>query len=148
MDMPSWLLSPVKASSSCMDGVSRARAPVPPDHTRLNSYAGPITAMLYEMLTKKGAHVDVIPALGTHAAMGESELRMMFGDAIPMSAFRVHDWRNDVVEIGTVPSELVKEWSGAFQEVSEHRILIKSGPGNRSLSASGTTHKATYRISP
>ena len=36
----------------------------------------------------------------------------------------------------------------AFQEVSEHRILIKSGPGNWSLSASGTTHKATYRISP
>ena len=26
----------------------------------------------------------------------------------------------------------------AFQEVSEHRILIKSGPGNWSLSASGT----------
>ena len=36
----------------------------------------------------------------------------------------------------------------AFQEVSEHRILIKSGPGNWSLSASGTTHKTTYRISP
>ena len=35
-----------------------------------------------------------------------------------------------------------------IQEVSEHRILIKSGPGNWSLSASGTTHKATYRISP
>ncbi len=84
---------------------------LPPDHTRLNSYAGPITAMLYEMLTAKGATVDVMPALGTHAAMSEAELKMMFGDAIPMSAFRVHDWRNDVVEVGTVSGELIKEWS-------------------------------------
>jgi len=84
---------------------------LPPDHTRLNSFAGPITAMLYEMLTAKGAVVDVMPALGTHAAMTEAELKMMFGDAIPMSAFRVHDWRNDVVEVGTVSGELIKEWS-------------------------------------
>jgi nickel-dependent lactate racemase len=84
---------------------------LPPDHTRLNSYAGPITAMLYEMLTAKGATVDVMPALGTHAAMSEAELKMMFGDAIPMSAFRVHDWRNDVVSLGKASSEFIKELS-------------------------------------
>ena len=98
---------------------------IPPDHTRLNSYAGPITAMLYEMLTAKGAHVDVIPALGTHAAMGETELRMMFGDTIPMSAFRVHDWRNDVVEVGVVPGELVKEWSGGKLDYSIKAMVNK-----------------------
>ena len=85
---------------------------LPPDHTRLNSFAGPITAMLYEMLTARGAEqIDVMPALGTHAAMSEAELKMMFGDTIPMSAFKVHDWRNDVVEVGVVSGELIKEWS-------------------------------------
>ena len=28
----------------------------------------------------------------------------------------------------------------AFEEVSEHRVLMKSGPGNRGRSAFGTTH--------
>ena len=36
----------------------------------------------------------------------------------------------------------------AFEEGSGPRVLLKSGPGNWSLSASGTTHKATYQISP
>ena len=30
----------------------------------------------------------------------------------------------------------------AFKEVSRHRILLKSGPGNRGRSACGTTHEA------
>ena len=34
----------------------------------------------------------------------------------------------------------------AFQEVSGHRVLIKSGPGNRGLSACVTTHEATSQI--
>ena len=34
-----------------------------------------------------------------------------------------------------------------FEEVSRHRVLLKSGPGNRGLSACGTTHEATSRIS-
>ena len=34
-----------------------------------------------------------------------------------------------------------------FEEVSGHRVLIKSGPGNRSLLECGTTHAATSRIS-
>ena len=32
-------------------------------------------------------------------------------------------------------------------KVSWHRVLVKSGPGNRGLSACGTTHQATSRIS-
>lgn len=83
---------------------------IPPDFTRFNSNAGPITAMLYDMLSPV-AHVDIIPALGTHAPMTEHELRTMFGDKIPLDAFIVHDWRNDVVTMGEVPSELISKWS-------------------------------------
>ena len=83
---------------------------IPPDFTRFNSNAGPITAMLYDMLSPT-AHIDIIPALGTHFPMTEKELRTMFGDKIPLDRFIVHDWRNDVVSLGEVPSELIKEWS-------------------------------------
>ncbi|MFA7230428.1 MAG: lactate racemase domain-containing protein, partial [Victivallaceae bacterium] len=64
----------------------------------------------YELL-KDQAEIDVIPALGTHVAMTEHELRTMFGPGIPLNAFRVHDWRNDVVKKGVVAGSLIKEWS-------------------------------------
>jgi nickel-dependent lactate racemase len=83
---------------------------IPPDITRVNSYAGPITAMIYEMLAGK-RRIDIIPALGTHAPMTEHELRAMFGPNIPLSCFKVHDWRNDVVKKGVIPGSLLKEWS-------------------------------------
>ena len=35
----------------------------------------------------------------------------------------------------------------AFDERSGHLVLIRSGPGNRSLSVCGTTHEAKSRIS-
>ena len=85
---------------------------LPPDHTRLNSMAGPITAMAYEKLVSDGARVDILPALGTHNPMTEAQLRMMFGASIPLDAFKVHDWRNDVVRKGTVPGEMLAELSG------------------------------------
>ncbi len=83
---------------------------IPPDFTRFNSNAGPLTAMLYDILSP-AAHVDVIPALGTHFPMTEKEIRTMFGDRIPMDRFLVHDWRHDVVTLGEVPSSLISEWS-------------------------------------
>jgi len=83
---------------------------IPPDFTRFNSYAGPITAMVYEML-KAESHIDIIPALGTHVAMTDAEIKAMFGDDIPLDCFKVHDWRNDVVKRGTVSGELLNEWS-------------------------------------
>ncbi len=84
---------------------------LPPDMTRANSYAGPITAMIYLMLAGK-CTVDIMPALGTHSAMPEHELRQMFGHEIPLSCFKIHDWRNDIVKRGTVSSDLLREWSG------------------------------------
>ncbi len=84
---------------------------LPPDHTRFYSGAGAITDMLYEILSPT-ATVDIMPALGTHSAMTEEQLRMMFGDRIPMDRFLVHDWRNALKHLGDVPGEMVKEWSG------------------------------------
>ena len=81
---------------------------LPPDFTRLNSYAGPITEMVYDYYGD--ALTDVMPALGTHSPMPEWQLREMFGH-VPLDRFRVHDWRKDVVDVGEVPSEFVREVS-------------------------------------
>jgi len=83
---------------------------LPPDHTRLNSDAGPLTAILYEMLAPT-TQVDIMPTLGTHSPMTPAQLQMMFGDTIPIDRFLVHDWRNNIRHVGTVPGKLIKEWS-------------------------------------
>ena len=84
---------------------------LPPDHTRLNSQAGRITEIIWELYGDK-CHIDIMPALGTHAPMGEKELNLMFGPRIPKSLFKVHDWRNDVKELGVASSDFIKEISG------------------------------------
>jgi nickel-dependent lactate racemase len=53
---------------------------------------------------------DVLPALGTHKAMTDVEIARMFG-ATPRDLFRVHDWRNDIVTLGEVPSDFMHELS-------------------------------------
>ena len=83
---------------------------VPPDFTRYNSNAGELTAILYAMLSPQ-AQVDIIPALGTHVAMTEKEIRAMFGPDIPLERFRVHDWRREVRHLGEVPAARLHEWS-------------------------------------
>ena len=85
---------------------------IPPDFTRLNSYAGPITEMVYDYFGER--LTDVMPALGTHTPMTPEQISAMFGH-VPSSLFRVHDWRNDVVTVGEVPS-------GYVREVSEGRL--------------------------
>ncbi|KAE9246468.1 hypothetical protein PF002_g6715 [Phytophthora fragariae] len=81
---------------------------VPPDFTRFHSKSGVLSQYAYEYLQDKVT--DVLPALGTHDAMTDEEITKMFGD-IPKDIFRVHDWRNDVVTIGQVPAELIREAS-------------------------------------
>lgn len=81
---------------------------LPPDFTRLNSYAGEITEMVYDYYGE--ALTDIMPALGTHTAMTEEQMDVMFGH-VPHDLFRVHDWRNDVVTVGQVPAEYVNEVS-------------------------------------
>lgn len=85
---------------------------IPPDYTRLNSFAGPITGMVNEYFGDR--LTDVMPALGTHSPMTPEQIASMFPD-VPPGKFRVHDWRNDVVTVGEVPSEYV-------EKVSEGRV--------------------------
>jgi nickel-dependent lactate racemase len=86
---------------------------LPPDITRLNSYAGPITGMLMKILDK--AEIDIMPATGTHSSMKDSEIEYMYR-GIPKNNFAVHRWREDVAKIGTVPQEFVKEVSDNFMD--------------------------------
>ena len=48
---------------------------IPPDFTRYHSNAGLISNILYHELTERGAEVDLLPALGTHAPMTEEQIR-------------------------------------------------------------------------
>ncbi|MEM8495881.1 MAG: lactate racemase domain-containing protein [Planctomycetota bacterium] len=88
------------------DGVKRVLL-IPPDHTRLNSFAGPITATMYERLTSLGVAVDVLPALGTHKAMSPDKLRLMFGETIPLDRFLVHRWDEGLEHLGQIDAEEV-----------------------------------------
>jgi nickel-dependent lactate racemase len=79
---------------------------VPPDFTRYHSHAGELTALVYDYY--KGGLTDILPALGTHSPMTSSQISTMF-PGVPGELFRIHDWRNDVVTVGTVPGEYVAE---------------------------------------
>jgi nickel-dependent lactate racemase len=85
---------------------------VPPDFTRFHSMAGMLTEMAWEYYGN--AVTDILPALGTHTPMTDREIRAMFGK-VPRSLFRVHKWRTDVVTLGEVPAEYVRE-------VSDHQV--------------------------
>ncbi len=81
---------------------------VPPDFTRFHSRAGILTEMAWQYYGN--AVTDILPALGTHVAMSETELTRMFGK-VPHSLFRVHNWRSDIVTLGEVPAEYLRKVS-------------------------------------
>ena len=99
---------------------------IPPDFTRFHSMAGMITEIYYNKL-KDSCEIDILPALGTHDAMTESECKEMFG-SVPYELFIEHDWENDVVKIGEVPASFVSEVSeGLVNEsipVEVNKLLI------------------------
>ena len=86
---------------------------LPPDFTRLNSMAGPLTCMTYDYFGDK--LVDVMPALGTHVPMTGEQLERMF-PTVPKTLFREHDWRSDVVTVGEVPGRFVAEVTGGIYD--------------------------------
>jgi nickel-dependent lactate racemase len=86
---------------------------IPPDYTRLPSRSGELTEMAWKYYGDK--LTDVLPALGTHSPMTDLQIAHMFG-TLPASLIREHDWRNDVVTVGEVPAEFVKEVSGGAVE--------------------------------
>ena len=81
---------------------------IPPDYTRLPSRAGELTEFTWEYYREK--LTDVLPALGTHSPMTAEQIKHMFGK-MPSGLIREHDWRNDVITLGTVPADFIKEVS-------------------------------------
>ena len=102
---------------------------LPPDHTRLHSGAGRLTNILWHHL-KDRCQVDILPALGTHVPVTEAEMDDMFGD-VPHDRFLVHNWRTDVMRIGTVPADFVAKVSeGAWTQeipVEVNRRVMEGG---------------------
>lgn len=100
---------------------------LPPDFTRYHSKAGFLTGACYRWYTACGAEVDVLPTLGTHRAMTEAEAREMF-PGVPFERFIVHNWRTDVVKIGEVPGEFLREiteglWNDPISVEVNRRIM-------------------------
>ena len=97
---------------------------LPPDITRLYSYAGEITCMLYGKL-KNTSHIEIMPTLGTHVPLTSDEMDIMY-PGIPHGIFKLHDWKNDVVRLGTIPSGTIKELTNGLVDFPLHCELNKS----------------------
>ena len=101
---------------------------LPPDFTRFHSQAGILTQYVREYYGDRLA--AVLPALGTHSPMDERQIREMFGE-MPLSLFKAHDWRNDVVTLGTVPPSYVSEITEGKLDfdwpVQVNKLLVEGG---------------------
>jgi nickel-dependent lactate racemase len=86
---------------------------VPPDHTRIDSQAGPIMHAALSVLRER--LTDVMPALGTHSAMNEEELTKMYGD-FPRDLIRVHRYRTEVDTLGYVDADFIREVTEGFYD--------------------------------
>jgi len=81
---------------------------VPPDFTRYYSRAGELTRAAYDYY---GSSLRaVLPAVGTHARVSPEQWEKMFCGT-PASLLHHHDWRSDVVRLGEVPAEYIRELS-------------------------------------
>jgi nickel-dependent lactate racemase len=91
-----------------LDGLGPLRRVLllPPDATRAHSGAGELTVMLHERLLGR-AHVEIMPALGTHAPMTGRELEAMF-PGVPLGLFREHAFRGGLHRLGEVPASFVR----------------------------------------
>jgi nickel-dependent lactate racemase len=97
---------------------------LPPDFTRYHSYAGEITSMLYSKL-KNTSYIEIMPTLGTHLPLSEEEIDIMF-KGIPHEIFKRHDWKNDIVRIGTISSEIIKELTDGLVDFPLHCEINKT----------------------
>lgn len=95
-------------SSLAQLGIKKKILVIPPDFTRFHSQAGLLTKFIYQYY--KEALTDILPALGTHSPMTIVEITKMYA-SVPINLFRVHNWRKDLITLGEVPSEFVKEVS-------------------------------------
>ena len=121
------LLEKALADWEARKGAVKKALIIPPDFTRFHSNAGFITQVFFRLLSEKGAQVDILPALGTHVPVSETQWKTMFGD-IPYSRMLVHNWRTDVVKLGEVPAaEIEKISEGLWKDpvdVEVNRLLM------------------------
>ena len=101
---------------------------IPPDFTRFHSKAGLLTSYAYEYFGE--AVTDILPALGTHNPMTAHEIKRMF-PGVPLSLFREHKWKSDLVTLGRVPNSFIKEQTEgklSFDWPAQvNSLLIKGG---------------------
>jgi nickel-dependent lactate racemase len=101
---------------------------IPPDLTRFHSRAGELTRYAWEFYKERLA--AILPAVGTHASMTPSQVSKMFG-GIPFELFHAHNWREDTVALGEVPSAYVHSQSGGKVDcawpVLINRMLVEGG---------------------
>lgn len=89
-------------------GIKKKVLTIPPDFTRFHSQAGLLTKFIYQYY--KEALTDILPALGTHSPMTNGEITKMYA-GVPINLFKVHNWRKDLITLGEVPSEFIREVS-------------------------------------
>jgi len=99
-----------------------------PDITRMYSRAGELTYMAYQYYGNN--LTDILPALGTHVPMTEEEIKKMYGQT-PVSLFRKHNWRTDIVTLGQVPGDFVKKVTDGKLDydwpAQVNRLLVEGG---------------------
>ncbi|MGD8452791.1 MAG: lactate racemase domain-containing protein [Phycisphaerae bacterium] len=137
---PTTAISPERAQALVERLVAELGEPrrvllIPPDFTRQYSGAGGLTVMLYERLATRG-QVEILPALGTHAAMTAGEREAMF-PGLPASAFHVHEWRRGLARLGEVPAPVVERITAgrlSFAISCEVNPLLVERPWDRIVS--------------
>lgn len=105
---------------------------VPPDITRLHSWAGEVTCEFYSALVKAGKHVRILPALGTHEKMTEKEIEKMY-PSVPHDHFLHHNWRDSIVKIGEIPAHWMEENSDGWVKESLDIEINENLMGNWDL---------------
>ncbi|MDD5459480.1 MAG: lactate racemase domain-containing protein [Phycisphaerae bacterium] len=101
---------------------------IPPDITRYYSRAGELTRYAWQYYGDK--LTDILPALGTHYSMTEKEMERMFGD-VPQTLFQKHDWRKDLVTLGRVPADFLRQISEGKLDydwpAQVNKLLVEGG---------------------
>ncbi len=104
---PGEMKEALKSLFSQLDDPQRVLI-IPPDFTRFHSGAGLLTEMAWTLL---GDRVKaVLPALGTHFPMSDSERHKMFG-RLPKDLVVDHRWREGLAELGRIRGDEMAELS-------------------------------------
>ncbi|MGA2914859.1 MAG: lactate racemase domain-containing protein [Sedimentisphaerales bacterium] len=99
-----------------------------PDITRFYSRAGELTYMAWQYYGNK--LTDILPAVGTHFAMTDEEIKKMYGQT-PVNLFRKYNWRTDTVTLGRVPADFIKKVSNGKLDydwpAQVNKMLVEGG---------------------